>query len=343
MMRTSTWGLGLFVVVALGCDTKGAAKAESDAAPVVSAPVLSPSSSQAAATVESAAPSAAVSAAAAPARAATYGWTDEPTLTGTLTQKEVASAKGGTLKTPFLVLDAPISLRKGRPEANETEVSGIRELWIGNLRDESGKFSKLPDSAYGTKASLKAKFQPESTGHHHSNPWIDGRLVGPLAAGSAKKVSASAKVIDTSDWAGTPAGATLDLRWTIDQSKATPPIVVDKTGPQGDLTKTKVPVDLVLGLNGKKHSLSFQANGGVTTADPKVCPQVSFYWADTLLVFALARAEGGKAVIVKRLAGKEEQVYAFDLPADVKVTQEVAIVAPDGKKTTTTCSAPALP
>lgn len=171
-------------VLGAGCGQK-ATPPEADAA---SAPLVSAS-----APVASAAPSAAASHAAAPAvsaassdgaaKAGAYDWTEEVTLSGTMTKKEVESSRGGSIQTPFLVLDKPISLRKGRPNTNETEVSGVREIWLGNLRDDKGKYVKA-DPFYGKKVSVQGHFQTSDTGHHHSHPWFDGKLVSAAAGAS---------------------------------------------------------------------------------------------------------------------------------------------------------------
>lgn len=164
---------------------------------------------------------------------------------------------------------------------------------------------------------------------------FDCKTGSSSAPSSALKVSASAKVIDTADWKTAKPGSTLALRWTVDQSRAKPTLPKnfdpEGDGPggryDGDRSKVVVPLDLVLNLNGRSRSVSLQANAGVA-ASP-VCGAVSFYWAGLNVPFELKRAEGGKVVLTK--TGK--QVYVFDVPAGVKVTQELIVVAADGKRT----------
>lgn len=108
----------------------------------------------------------------------TYDWKDEVTLTGTVIERTVESARGGTIKTPFLVPDQPVDLRKGRPNSSETEIKGSRELWIGNILDADGKLTKAPYASFvGKKVTFRGHFEPSETGSHHSHPWIQGQLL----------------------------------------------------------------------------------------------------------------------------------------------------------------------
>lgn len=152
-------------------------------------------------------------------------------------------------------------------------------------------------------------------------------------SGAVVKVQSTAKAIDTSDWKSAAPGSTLSLRWTADQTRAKPPLPT-KPGPSLDMSKVVVPLDLVLTLNGRSHSVSFQTNAGAESSEK--CGKISFYWADLLVPFELRRAEGGKAVLTKG----GNQVYAFDLPAGVKVTQELIVVDPTGKRTSNTKCTP---
>ena len=106
---------------------------------------------------------------------ATYAWTDEVRLTGKVIEKSVESARGGTIKTIFLAVDRPVDIRKGRPNTNETEIKGARELWIGNVLDASGKPAKDGGKGLvGKTVSFRGHFQTSDTGHHHSHPWLQG-------------------------------------------------------------------------------------------------------------------------------------------------------------------------
>lgn len=110
------------------------------------------------------------------ANKAAYSWTDKVTLSGTIIEKSVASARGGAIKTLFLVPDQPVDLRAGRVDASETAVTGARELWIGNVVDKSGKSAKIPHSLVGKKVTFQGHFEPSTTGHHHSHPWLEGQI-----------------------------------------------------------------------------------------------------------------------------------------------------------------------
>lgn len=164
-------------------------------------------------------------------------------------------------------------------------------------------------------------------------------------ASAAVKVSASAKAIDTSDWKSAPAGSTLELRWTVDQTRAKPPMRADDKS--ADLTKFKVPIDLTLTLNGRRHSVSL-ATDGARASSPRSCAAASFFYAGINIAFDVKRAEGDRAVVTRTETSesaptKTEQVYVFDVPKDVHVSQEIVTVAPDGARTSQTCTAPHLP
>jgi hypothetical protein len=156
-------------------------------------------------------------------------------------------------------------------------------------------------------------------------------FTGPL------KVAATAKRIDTADWRGASPGSTLVLRWTVDQSRATPslPRDMDPSGDRGgegdykgDRSKVSVPLDLVLTMDGRSHSVSLQANAGVLTSS--TCGEISFFWAGLSLPFQLVRAEDGRLILTKT----GQQIYVFDAPRSIKVTHNVTIIAANGKRTT---------
>lgn len=164
-------------------------------------------------------------------------------------------------------------------------------------------------------------------------------------AGAAVKVGASAKAIDTSDWKSAPAGSTLELRWTVDQTRAKPPMHADDKS--ADLTKFKVPIDLTLTLNGRRHSVSL-ATDGARAFSPRTCAAASFFYAGINIAFDVKRAEGDRAVLTRTETSesaptKTEQVYVFDVPKDVRVSQEIVTVGPDGARSSQTCTAPHLP
>jgi hypothetical protein len=158
----------------------------------------------------------------------------------------------------------------------------------------------------------------------------------PLIGGA--KVSASAKVVDTSDWKGAPPGSTLYLRWTIDQPMAKPPIT---KGDKDDLTKHAVPLDLTMTLNGRSHAIALVTNGAPPYSNK--CASASFFWAGLDILFEVERAEGGRAVITRTETSesadtKVRQLHVFDVPAGVKIAQEIVLVEAGDKRTSTKCS-----
>jgi hypothetical protein len=162
---------------------------------------------------------------------------------------------------------------------------------------------------------------------------------------SAIKVLPSTKTLDTSDWKGTAPEATLEVRWTVDQTKATPPVPVD-AGVNHDLTKHKVPLELSLTLNGHAHTVSLTTHAGPEFSD--TCSQALFYYAGIGHLFKMTRIEGGRVLLTRtdqqEFAGEtKHQLYVFDLPENVRVAAEVVVVAPDGKRTSKTCTAARLP
>ncbi len=162
-------------------------------------------------------------------------------------------------------------------------------------------------------------------------------------ATGAKKVSRTAKILDTSDWKEAPAGSTLEVRWTVDQAKAKPPL---GKGANADLTKHTVPIDLMLTLNGHSHAIALETNGAPPYSDS--CSRVSFFYAGKNILFQLERADGGRAVLTRTetsesASTKAQQLYVFDVPAGSKLAQEIVTVDADGKRTSKTCSAAGLP
>jgi hypothetical protein len=112
--------------------------------------------------------SASAAASAGPGRATVYRWSDPVTLTGTLIEKEVLSAKGGSLETTFLKLDRPISVHD-KPGEQFGSYDGESELWYAG---ESKDASRL----IGKRVTFKGSLNPMQTGHHHSNVWLTGDL-----------------------------------------------------------------------------------------------------------------------------------------------------------------------
>jgi hypothetical protein len=162
-------------------------------------------------------------------------------------------------------------------------------------------------------------------------------------AGGPKRVSRTAQKLDTADWKDSPAGSVLDVKWTIDQTKAKPPIT---GGSADDLTKHTVPLDLTLTLGGHPHALALETNGAAPFSD--ACSRVSFFFAGLNILFQLERAEGGRAVLTRTKTSESgpsdsRQLHVFDLPADVKVAQEIVTIDPQGKRVSKKCSAPSLP
>lgn len=98
-------------------------------------------------------------------------WTDQVTLTGRLVKKDVLSARGGTIKTTFLILDEPISV-EDTPGAAPAETFGSyeaeRELWYAGATDTA--------SLLGKRVTYRGPLNPMQTGHHHSNVWLSGDL-----------------------------------------------------------------------------------------------------------------------------------------------------------------------
>lgn len=192
--------------------------------------------------------------------------------------------------------------------------------------------AKSASAAASTPASLQAVSAAPTTA-------TTARAVPSQDEGVA--VSPSAKTVDTSDWNG--ASGTLELRWTVDFTKAKPPIVFKGGQMNGDPSKSEVPIDLVMTMNGRSHSVTLASYGGSPSSFDS-CSGVSFYWADLTQDVDVLRARGGKAVIVKSTDGKkDEQVYVFDLPANVNVVQDVVFIEPDKRDTKPTCRAPSLP
>jgi hypothetical protein len=104
---------------------------------------------------------------AASASGSVYGWSDVVSLTGTLIEKEVLSARGGSIKTTFLVLDVPISVhdKSGEKLGN---CDGERELWYA----AEGKPSA--PGIVGKRVTFRGRLNPMQTAHHHSNVWLTG-------------------------------------------------------------------------------------------------------------------------------------------------------------------------
>lgn len=103
-----------------------------------------------------------------------------------------------------------------------------------------------------------------------------------------------------------------------------------------------VPLEFTLTLDGRAHSVSLEANAAPADVNPDACESVSFFYACMNLNFALERAEGGRVVLthtrtLEFSSTRARQLYVFEVPAAVKVVQEIVTVAPDGKRTSETC------
>jgi hypothetical protein len=105
-----------------------------------------------------------------PASGTVHGWSEEVTLTGTLIEKEVLSAKGGSIKTTFLKLDAPIGVHDDKSGEKLGNYDGERELWYA--RD--GK--PVPPGILGKRVTFRGRLNPMQTAHHHSNVWLTGEV-----------------------------------------------------------------------------------------------------------------------------------------------------------------------
>ena len=156
-MRSGTTLLLAAVLAVSACkNTEGASSA--------SRPSQASGTSTPVTTVSAAAPESAPAA----ASPKVYRWTDEVTLTGTLVEKEVLSAKGGSIKTTFLELDAPISVHDEPSGEKFGTYDGERELWYA----KDGK--PLPPDMIGKRVTFHGRLNPMQTGHHHSNVWLTG-------------------------------------------------------------------------------------------------------------------------------------------------------------------------
>ena len=135
---------------------------------------------------------------------------------------------------------------------------------------------------------------------------------------------------------------TLEVRWTVDQTKAKPPLT---GGAKDDLTKHIVPLDLTLTLDGHTQSMSLETDGAAAYSD--ACSRVSFFYAGVNILFELDRTPDGR-VALKRTRTSEsaptqsKQLSVFDVPSDAKLVQEITTIAPGGKRTTKSCSAASL-
>lgn len=152
------------------------------------------------------------------------------------------------------------------------------------------------------------------------------------AEGAVVTVSKSAKLLDAPGWRAAAPGSTLSLRWTVDRSRAKPPLP-QPLDDAVDLTTHEVPVTLSMTLAGESHVLELEANAAPPSSD--TCGQVSFYWAGLSVPLSIARAEGGKVVVMKTA----KQRYVFDLPSRVTVKQEIVELDAGGatKVSTTKC------
>ncbi|MDB4995081.1 MAG: hypothetical protein JWM74_2513 [Myxococcaceae bacterium] len=199
-----------------------------------------------------------------------------------------------------------------------------------------------PDPAPSSSATMATRSSSApSVPSVASVPASEAGPAVPLAGGV--KVSASAKVVDTSDWKGAPPGSTLYIRWTVDQPMAKPPITKKDND---DLTKHAVPLDLTLTLDGHSHAIALVTNGAPPYSVK--CPSAAFFWAGMDILFEVERAEGGRAVVTRTETSesadtKVRQLHVFDVPAGVKVVQELVVLEPGDKRTSTKCSAEALP
>jgi len=104
----------------------------------------------------------------------TFAWSDEVTLVGTVVERSVMSARGGSIETLFLVPNVAVNLRKGRPNTNESAVTAARELWLGEVAGVANA-----KAVVGKKVVFRGHFEASTTGHHHSHPWLRGQLSIP--------------------------------------------------------------------------------------------------------------------------------------------------------------------
>ena len=167
----------------------------------------------------------------------------------------------------------------------------------------------------------------------------DAARMVPVAKKS--RGAGTAKPLDTSDW--TQADADLALTWTVDLSKANPPVRNDL---EQDRTKSDVPLDLTMSLAGKTHSLALHTNAGVTGTP--TCSSIHFFWAGWLLRFKLQRL-ADKRVLLTRIAGGEATadvntpLFVFAVPSGAKVHQSLVTIAPNGTRSQDECIGPAGP
>lgn len=164
----------------------------------------------------------------------------------------------------------------------------------------------------------------------------DAARLLPTAARSSR--AGNAKPLDTSDWAQAAPDAELALEWTVDQSKAQPPL---RDGdPNDDRTRHDVPLDLTLRVDGHAHSLAFRTHGGVPGMG--LCSGVRFFWAGLLSRFELQRLTDGRVFVTYTVGGEASAdvttaLSVFAAPAKARVSQSLVVVAPDGTRTTETC------
>ncbi len=153
-------------------------------------------------------------------------------------------------------------------------------------------------------------------------------------------VAAGTKTLDTSDWKGASSGSSLALRWTVDQTKARPSVTSGS-----DLTRHKVPLELTMTVAGRPHTVSLVTDAAPAYSD--ACSRVSFFYAGLNIVFQVERAHGGRALLTRTETNesaptKRAQLYTFELPPDLEITQEIVTIAPDGKRSAKTCTSTTL-
>lgn len=149
------------------------------APPAVSAPA--PSSAPVPSALASAAPSShdaapRASASSVPSAAASGGqpvvfaFPEIVTLTGTLQQRPIGYSPG---PVPVVVFDAPFRLESkvGAP-AQTSPLPDVREAWLSYNNADKASVAKL----VGKKVTFHGTVNRMETAHHHSDPWLDGKV-----------------------------------------------------------------------------------------------------------------------------------------------------------------------
>lgn len=157
---------------------------------------------------------------------------------------------------------------------------------------------------------------------------------GALDAGTA--LDAAPAPVD----AGAPA-TTMTIAWTIDQSKAQPPMTGAHANP--DPTSHSVPISYIVTIAGTaRKKQQFYANGAAPAFDP-TCSQVTFLNPSKNEYWEIASKTNTQAT-VSSIDGSAETgehrttFETFDLPAVPTIRQDVDVIAPDGTHSSLTCT-----